>query len=521
MRRLVATLGVLAVAVVAVMGTGAGDDDSGGKTYKVELDNAFGMIEGADVKVAGVRAGKIKELDLDESDMRAIVGIEITETGFDDLRKDAFCETRPQSLIGEYFLDCRPGKSPEKLAQDATIPVEQTAVTVPPDLVQNIMRRPYRERLTIIYHELGAALAARGPDLNETIRRASPALRETDRVLAILREQRRTIRDLYDDADKVLVELADNRDDVLRFVREARDTARVSAERTRFVKRNFQLLPNFLHELGKTSKLLGDAAANQEGALRNLNDNRVQLKAFLKSLGDFATASRPSFRTLGEAAAQGRRAAKAALPRIEELRVAAKPLPEAAQNLAITLEHLDDPKYAVEKDPRSPRGGQGYTGLEAFLRYLFTQSLAINLYDANNYILKVALFLDNNCAPYRDAAAVKGNAAIQYCRAILGPNQPGIDQPDPTATAERRTKARRERKAEQPAQTPATSAPSQPAEPTKPALVPPEIKQLLEEILPDARLDDILPGLGRLSGGDGGGSEDRNAESLLDFLLGS
>ncbi len=105
--------------------------------------------------------------------------------------------------------------------------------------------------------------------------------------------------------------------------------------------------------------------------------------------------------------------------------VAAKPLPEAAQNLAITLEHLDDPKYAVEKDPRSPRGGQGYTGLEAFLRYLFAQSLAINLYDGNNYMLKVALFLDNNCAPYRDAAAVRGNQALAYCRAILGPNQPG------------------------------------------------------------------------------------------------
>ncbi len=162
MRRLLAILAVLAVAVVLVAGTGASDGDDGGRTYKVKLDNAFGLIEGADVKVAGVRAGKIDTLDLDESDMRAVVGITITETGFEDLRKDVFCETRPQSLIGEYFLDCKPGKSPQKLDEDATIPVEQTATTIAPDLIQNIMRRPYRERLTIIYHELGAALAARG-----------------------------------------------------------------------------------------------------------------------------------------------------------------------------------------------------------------------------------------------------------------------------------------------------------------------------------------------------------------------
>src|ERR671921_2725903 len=145
-------------------------------------------------------------------------------------------------FIGEYFIDCRPGTDPKRLEPGSTIPVQQTETTVPVDLVNNIMRRPYRERFSILLTELGAGLAARGPDLNETIRRASPALRETDRVLAILREQRRTIRDLYDDADKVVGELAGNRDQVLRFVREARDTAKVSAERTRYVARNFQLL---------------------------------------------------------------------------------------------------------------------------------------------------------------------------------------------------------------------------------------------------------------------------------------
>ncbi len=45
------------------------------------------------------------------------------------------------------------------------------------------MRRPYRERLRIILDELGAGVGGRADDINETIRRASPALRETDKVL--------------------------------------------------------------------------------------------------------------------------------------------------------------------------------------------------------------------------------------------------------------------------------------------------------------------------------------------------
>ena len=99
------------------------------------------------MKVAGVRAGTIKSLDVDKKTHKAIVGFEITQQGFGSLRKDVTCETRPQSLIGEYYIDCKPGTSPQKLPSGATIPVEQTTSTIPLDLVNNVLRKPYRERL--------------------------------------------------------------------------------------------------------------------------------------------------------------------------------------------------------------------------------------------------------------------------------------------------------------------------------------------------------------------------------------
>ena len=89
--------------------------------YTVELDNAFGLTEGSDLKVAGVRAGTIKKLRLDRESHRALVDFEITEPGFGSLRKDVFCESRPQSLIGEYYIDCKPGKDSQKLEDGATI----------------------------------------------------------------------------------------------------------------------------------------------------------------------------------------------------------------------------------------------------------------------------------------------------------------------------------------------------------------------------------------------------------------
>jgi virulence factor Mce-like protein len=437
-KRVLSTAVVLcALAAGVVLLTGAsGSDDDGALTYKVELDNAFGLTEGADLKIAGVRAGKVKSMSLERSRMLALVTVNITERGFDDIRKDVRCETRPQSLIGEYFIDCRPGTSPQRLPEGSTIPVEQTETTVPVDLVNDIMRRPYRERFTILLSELGAGLAARGEDLDATIRRAVPALRQVDRLLAILREQRVTIRNLYRDADTVFKRVADDRGEVARFVDEARDTAAAAAQEPEGIQAQWRTFPTFLRELRPTLARLEDTADEQIPALRNLGTAAPLLTSLFKTLGPYAEASQPAVRTLGDAAEVGRGAVKSAREPVAELRRGVDVLPEAAQNLAITLEHLDDPKFATEKDARAGRGPNGgYTGLEALLRYFFAQSQAINLYDANSYTLKASIFLDRACANYADANAVKSGAAPERCRAWLGPNQPGITSPDFTKTS--------------------------------------------------------------------------------------
>ena len=431
MKRILA-ISLLAAAVVALatLGTGA-KDSSKGKRFKVELDNAFGLVNDADLKIAGVRAGKVKSLSLDRTDMRAIVTVEVTQGGFDDLRTDVTCETRPQSLIGEYFIDCNPGKASTRLKPGSTIPVEQTRTTVPLDLINDIMRRPYRERSTILLSELGAGLAARGEDLNETIRRAVPALRQVDKLLATLREQRKTISALYRDADRVTTRVAASRDDVVDFIEEARDTARTAAVEQDAIADQWRTFPTFLGELRPTLQQLEATADEQIPALQNLRRAAPHLERLFDTLGPYSKAAQPAVRSLAEAAKQGRPAVRAARPVVGELRRGTDDLPEAAKNLAITLEHLDDPRFTTEKDVRAGRGPNGgFTGLEALIRYFFRQSQAINLFDASSYMLKASLFLDRPCANYADAKAVKTGQTPPRCRAWLGQNQPGVTTPD-------------------------------------------------------------------------------------------
>src|SRR5918997_3899703 len=437
MRRILSTFLLLAVAGGAALALGAGGSGPESPRYKVVLDNAFGLVTGADLKIAGVRAGTIKALEVDRKTHKALVSFEITKAGFGSLRKDVTCETRPQSLIGEYYIDCKPGTSPEKLASGATIPVEQTTSTIPIDLVNNVLRRPYRERLSIILDELGAGVAGRAEDINEVVRRASPALRETDRVLAKLRSQNQTLKQLIADADTTIGDLAANKKDVGRWVVETKETAAASAERRADIAAGLRRLPTFLRELRPTVAALGDASEAQTPALANLNASAGQLARFLENVEPLSESTQTNLRSLADASRKGRPAVRAAEPVVAEVNAGTEKLPELADNGAIVLEHLSDRKHAVEKDPRSP-GGQGYTGFEAVLQWVFDQSQAINIYDKNGYILKVNLF-HSKCSAYQTPKTLKEEmekdpSFYKDCAAILGPNQPSITTPDPTAT---------------------------------------------------------------------------------------
>ena len=530
MKRVLVIAAVLAACgAFVLLASGAGDNGDKGK-YWVEFDNAFGLIQGGDLKIAGVRAGKITDIRLDKRTMHALVGFKITENGFGSLRRDVHCESRPQSLIGEYFIDCLPGTARQELPPGSTIPVEQTASTVPPDLVNNILRRPYRERLSIILSSLGAGVAGNAERLNAAIRRASPALRETDKTLAILAGQNHLLGRLAQDADRVVGDLDANRRDVGGFVVKARDTAQASASRRAAIAAGFRRLPGFLAELQPTMKALGDVADQQTPALRNLDASSRQLTTFFDRLGPFADASRPAIRALGAAATTGDRALKASVPTVQELNRFSQGTPELGKNLSIVLQHLDDRRYAVEKDPRSP-GGQGYTGLEALLQYVYDQTLSTNVFDQNNHILKLALIPNGDCAKYADVARAKKYG--DECAAALGPHQPGINFFDSTEFQKSDPKARARQKridgdrqvpdanvpAPGPVDQPVAPAPGdqQPAQPPAPPAQEPKPGAPVIPLPPLPGLDvpKVLPGGGR----DTGPTDPRAQQQLLDYLL--
>jgi virulence factor Mce-like protein len=442
MRRIAVIVALLLTSGAAVLAAGADADDS--HTYRIELDNAFGLVNGSEVRVAGVTTGTVTDLDVNEA-KRAVVTVELSGP-FSNLRESATCSSEPQSLIAEYFLDCQPGRAGPELPDGGQIPVhseeygDQTFTTVQNDLVQNTLREPFKQRLALILNEFGTGLAGNPESLNAAIRRGAPALRALHEVLAVLARQNRLIRDLNVNSDRIIARLAQRRGDVVRFIDNANRTAAASAERRADISRDFELLPGFLAELRPALAQLGELADQQTPLLADLDASAGQLARLTVALPAFNDALAPALESLASASEPGRRALTAGADEIRALRQASQKSYPVADQLANFLVDLDDRDRAVEPDPRSP-GGEGFTGFENVINYIYYQPGALNQFDEVGHYLHFSVYEPNNpCTSYAtgvDGVQARGGGTTRIaaerapCVSWVGPSQPGINAASP------------------------------------------------------------------------------------------
>jgi ABC-type transporter Mla subunit MlaD len=386
-------LAALAAVVVVVLST---REDK--QSYKVRaiFDNAGFVIPGEDVKVAGVKVGKIDALDV-TPDFKAAVVLDIQNEAYQDFRRDAECMIRPQSLIGERFVECEPTQKrspgtepPPELEQiergpgkgQRLLPVENTSKPVDLDLINDITREPERARLSIILNELGTGVAGRGKDLNDVIRRANPALKEIDRVLAILASENKQLERLAVDGDTVLAPLARERAHVSGFIENSSEVAQATAERRADLEADIERLPRFLRELRPTMVRLGALSDEMTPVLTDLGDAAPDINRLLIELGPFSEAAIPAVDSLGEASKIGTPALIAARPVIADLRRFAKAVRPVGSTGRALLESF-----------------QKTRGIERLMDYVFYQVTAINGFDSFGHYLRAGLIV-NQCSSY-------------------------------------------------------------------------------------------------------------------------
>src|SRR5215208_768697 len=332
MRRIALIAGGVLLAAMLIALPAIGSNGSSG-SYEVRgfFDNGSFIVHGEEVRVAGATVGTVESVDVSRNDEivsleggahavpgKAVVVMDITDPGFKDFRADASCIIRPQSLIGEKYVDCTPTQprapgtpAPPPLEQidddqpgsgQYLLPLENNGKTVDIDLIQNIQRLPYRDRFRLILNDLGAGLAGRGEDLGEVIDRANPALRQTDRVLNILAQQNQQLASLASNGDRVLERLARNRSHITGFFRNAAVAGQATAERSADLEAGLEKFPETLREVRLTMTKLKDFADQGTPLFTDLNRAAPGLSKATVNLPKFAKLGIPALQSLGDAA---------------------------------------------------------------------------------------------------------------------------------------------------------------------------------------------------------------------------
>jgi ABC-type transporter Mla subunit MlaD len=389
MRRIAAICtALIAVTLATAIVTSA--SEGSGKAYEVRaiFDDAAFAVPGEDVRIAGANVGSIQSLDVCTKAPcpagsplnKAAVTLTINHADFTPFYANAHCAIRPQSLIGEKYVDCEPGSSSspklEKITQGSgsgtyLLPLARTSSPVDSDIVQDISQAPIRQRFALIIDELGTGLAARGSDLNDVIHRANPALGQTVKVVQILARENRTLARLATESDAVLAPLAKTKTQLADFVRQANTTSVASAARASDISRSFQLFPTFLQQLRPLVADLGKFADQGTPLMASLAQSAASVSRQFENLAPFARAARPALIELGKSSQQSLPALLSTIP------------------LAKRLNNLGTQAVPAAKDLDKLTSSLDKTGaIEFLMSLLYYGTTASNMFDSAGHLAR-------------------------------------------------------------------------------------------------------------------------------------
>lgn len=175
--RFFGALATVAIAVLAFIGWVSYNALSGlpfENTYRVTVDlpDAKKLISTADVRIAGLRVGRVQDVEAvrggDSGPASARVELSL-EPSAGPLRKDTLVKVRPASVLGASYVELTPGRSGPEVPNGGTLPSSGVKQTVDLTDLFDIFEEQSARAFTASTSELAAGLSGRGVALNATI----------------------------------------------------------------------------------------------------------------------------------------------------------------------------------------------------------------------------------------------------------------------------------------------------------------------------------------------------------------
>ncbi len=257
-----------------------------GYRFHIAFPEATNLAVEADVRVAGVEIGKVREKELTPNGTIAAVEI---ERKYAPVSQDARAVLRQKTLLGETYIELTLGdRDGPQIPEGGTLKPRRVAGTVQLDEILNTLDPYTRAAFRTWQQSAGAAVKGRGRDLNEAIGNLPEFAQSGGDLLAVLDAQKGALRGLVKNTGVVFGALTEREGQLRNLIRNS-DTVftAIQRERESFAE-VWRIFPTFLDESRQTYARLERFARATEPLVRDMQPVLRDLGPTLEAVGDFA-----------------------------------------------------------------------------------------------------------------------------------------------------------------------------------------------------------------------------------------
>ncbi len=254
-------------------------------TFNVQ--DADGLVEGSDVRIAGLPVGKVNKITTTSTGAQVQMGI---DPQYNTIYSDATVLIRPKSLLGEKYVDMTRGTSNVPIPDGGSLPDSQAFTQVEVDQVLNNSDEATRKAFSNNIISLGQATQDRGADVNATIPELRAIAEHLTPVSARFKDRTAQIDHILVDTDTILTTLADEHAQLATLLQSA-DAV------TGTIATNDQHLAGLINHGGNTFQELNTAVGQQNNDA-NIRSSTEQLPPVLGHLNQFLALTYSDLNTL-------------------------------------------------------------------------------------------------------------------------------------------------------------------------------------------------------------------------------
>jgi phospholipid/cholesterol/gamma-HCH transport system substrate-binding protein len=296
------TIAVFMIATLGIFGwlfVKAGGDLPGGESgnrARALVPTAFQLVPNADVRRAGVRIGRVKDVS-----NRGSLGVVAFEVDKDQgtLYKNATVRIRTKTLVGENYIELDPG-SPKAgpLGDNGVLPLTQAGEAVQLDEILSGLDDRTRKAIQANLDSLGGGFGERGAQLSRLFGTTPVTLKNVQELSDLLGDQKPQLAKMVDQTGRVLQAFANRTTDVRNLAVQGQRTAAAAASRDAQIGATLAQLPDTLRQLEETSAKLGRVSRRSTPVTADLRVAMASLPAVTKRLEASANAGRELFDVL-------------------------------------------------------------------------------------------------------------------------------------------------------------------------------------------------------------------------------